>query len=260
MSPPEPMLSASSRSWPSGSDWMLQPKWDGFRLLIEVAVGGRVRAWSRHGTSLTWRLGGLVEAFGEVPGESVFDGELVAVAERDGCPVQDFAAVSRAVIGGSTVAMSRLQFVAFDVLASAGEDLGGLPWRKRDRRLAEVLPASERIRRIQSQPASHAAHAAIVKLGFEGTVLKRPGAMYRPAGTPPGSSTRLATPRKASSSQSIRTATGTGMPLATSKVVACTPPLAQPRANGSGSPSPWSTRGSTPTGVSARPAWPMASG
>jgi hypothetical protein len=26
------MLSASSRTWPTGDDWVLQPKWDGFRL------------------------------------------------------------------------------------------------------------------------------------------------------------------------------------------------------------------------------------
>jgi len=68
------MLSASSPSWPRGSDWVLQPKWDGFRLLIEVAGGGRVRAWSRHGTSLTSRLLGLLESFVELPGGSMFDG------------------------------------------------------------------------------------------------------------------------------------------------------------------------------------------
>lgn len=32
MSPPEPMLSFSARRWPEGGEWVLQPKWDGFRL------------------------------------------------------------------------------------------------------------------------------------------------------------------------------------------------------------------------------------
>lgn len=32
MSPPEPMLSASAPHWPGGGEWVLQPKWDGFRL------------------------------------------------------------------------------------------------------------------------------------------------------------------------------------------------------------------------------------
>ena len=33
---------------------------------------------------------------------------------------------------------------------------------------------------MESLPASQAAHTAIVALGFEGTVLKRPSSMYRP--------------------------------------------------------------------------------
>jgi hypothetical protein len=36
------------------------------------------------------------------------------------------------------------------------------------------------VRRIKSAPASLVAHAAIVGLGFEGTVLKRPNSVYRP--------------------------------------------------------------------------------
>ena len=71
MSPPEPMLSCSAHRWPEGGEWVLQPKWDGFRLLIEVDDDRRVRAWSRHGTSLTARLGGLTAAFAEAPPGSV---------------------------------------------------------------------------------------------------------------------------------------------------------------------------------------------
>jgi hypothetical protein len=46
--------------------------------------------------------------------------------------------------------------------------------------LSEALPASGLIHRVQSLPASRAAHAAIVALGSEGTVLKRPNSTYRP--------------------------------------------------------------------------------
>jgi ATP-dependent DNA ligase len=135
------MLSTSARRWPGGGEWVLQPKWDEFRLLIEVGADRRVRAWSRHGTSLTGRLGGLIAAFVDTPAGSVFDGELVAVGERDGRPVQDFAMVGRAVLRGDGAAADHLRFVGFDLLASAGEDLRGRPWRERDQRLAEALPA-----------------------------------------------------------------------------------------------------------------------
>ena len=128
---------------------MLQPKWDGFRLLIEVGADRRVRAWSRHGASLTGRLGRLTAAFEEAPAGSVFDGELVAIAERDGRPVQDFAMVGRAVLRGDIAAAEHLRFVAFDLLALAGEDLRGRAWRERDQRLAEALPVCRVVRQRQ---------------------------------------------------------------------------------------------------------------
>lgn len=180
MSPPAPMLSTAARRWPQGGEWVLQPKWDGFRLLIEVGVDRRVRAWSRNGASLTSRLGGLAASFADAPARSVFDGELVVVSDRGRGPVQDFAAVCRSVLRGDSAAAEDLRFVAFDVLELGGEDVRTRPWRERDLRLSEALPRSRLIRRVKSVPATQAAHAAIVALGFEGTVLKRPSSKYRP--------------------------------------------------------------------------------
>lgn len=180
MSPPEPMLSSSGRRWPAGGEWVMQPKWDGFRLLIGVEQGGRVRAWSRHGTNLTPRLGSLLECFAAAPPGTVFDGELVALRESAGRPVQDFATVTRAVFTASPVAAQRLRFVGFDALRLGGQDLCVRPWRERDERLRDALPICDRVRAISSQPASPDGHDAIVELGFEGTVLKRPSSTYRP--------------------------------------------------------------------------------
>lgn len=172
------MLSSSGRRWPDGGEWVLQPKWDGFRLLVEVGPGG-VRAWSRHATNLTDRLGALLDAFADTATGTVFDGELVAIGQRDGRPTQDFAAVTRAVFAADAAAAARLHFVAFDILRHADEDLRPLPWRARDVRLRDVLPAGDRLRPISTQPATPEAHAAIVALGFEGSVLKRPRSTYR---------------------------------------------------------------------------------
>jgi bifunctional non-homologous end joining protein LigD len=179
MSPPEPMLSCSAPRWPEGGDWVLQPKWDGFRLLIDVGDDRRVRAWSRHGTSLTARLGSLTGVFADLPRGSVFDGELVVVDERGGRPVQDFAAVCRAVLQGDATAAEDLRFVAFDLLSLNSADLRCRPWIERNAMLTEALPISGLVRRMEVLPASQAAHAAIVALGFEGTVLKRPNSIYR---------------------------------------------------------------------------------
>jgi hypothetical protein len=121
----------------------------------------------------------LLAPFAGVAPDTCFDGELVAIGERDGEPVQGFAAVTHAVLAGQRGATERLRFVAFDLLAVAGEDVRPLPWQARDARLREALPLGERIRIVASKPATLAAHDAIVALGFEGTVLKRPGSAYR---------------------------------------------------------------------------------
>ena len=61
MAIPEPMLGTPAVTWPADGDWMMEPKWDGFRLLVEVGDDARIRAWSRRGTSLGDRLGSLLE-------------------------------------------------------------------------------------------------------------------------------------------------------------------------------------------------------
>jgi ATP-dependent DNA ligase len=174
------MLSSPSRTWPEGADWVLQVKWDGFRLLVEISPRGVVRAWSRHGANLSQRLSPVLEPFREMPAGTIFDGELVALAERDGRPVQDFAAVRRAVFNGDAEAAGRLKFVAFDLLIIGGEDLRLRPWVERDECLGAALPICEIVRLAESQPATRAAHDAVVSLGFEGTVLKRRRSIYRP--------------------------------------------------------------------------------
>jgi bifunctional non-homologous end joining protein LigD len=173
------MLSTAIRSWPEGGEWVLEPKFDGFRVLIEVANDRRARAWSRHGTDLTGSVGDLLEAFGDVPPGTIFDGELVALTERHGRPAQNFAAVCRAVLNGDARAAVLLRYIAFDVLSLGGADLRGEEWRDRRGQLGEVLPTGSRVRQIDCLPAAVASHAAMLELGFEGSVLKRPDSVYR---------------------------------------------------------------------------------
>jgi ATP-dependent DNA ligase len=136
---PVPMLSSPAAEWPAGAGWVMQPKWDGFRLLVTVDPGGRVRAWSRHGTSLTAGLGDLLDGFTRAPVGSVFDAELVSLAQRDGQVVQDFNAVCRAALRGDAAAAAQLRLVAFDVLELDGQDLRPRPWIERDSHLRSAL-------------------------------------------------------------------------------------------------------------------------
>jgi ATP-dependent DNA ligase len=77
-----------------------------------------VCAWSRHGASLTEPLRELLAPFAAFRDGWVFDGELIALDDRDGRPFQDFAAVGRAVFGGDRGAAAGLHYVAFDLLAA----------------------------------------------------------------------------------------------------------------------------------------------
>ncbi len=174
------MLACTIREWTGGDGWVLEPKYDGYRLFIETTARGRVCAWSRHGTSLTERVGELLAPVAALGGGWVFDGELIALTEGADRPVQDFAAVGRAVFGGDRSAIARLHYVAFDVLAAG--DLGDIQawsWRERTALLAERFPAGRRLRVVRALPAEAAVHARLVSMGFEGSVLKRPGSTYR---------------------------------------------------------------------------------
>jgi ATP-dependent DNA ligase len=155
-----------------------------FPVLVETRAGGRVCAWSRHGTSLTKPLRELLAPFSALGAGWVFDGELIALADRDGGPVQDFAAVGRAVFGGDTEARSQLHYVAFDVLLTdGGGDVQCQPWRERIKWLGDRFPAGRRLRPIPALAPAPEAHAELVRLGFEGSVLKRENSSYRPGRT-----------------------------------------------------------------------------
>jgi bifunctional non-homologous end joining protein LigD len=174
------MLASSTVDWPAGAGWVLQSKFDGYRLLVETKAAGRVCAWSRHGTSLTANLGELLAPIAVLGAGWVFDGELIALTDRGGSPVQDFAAVGRAVFGGDREAIARLYYVAFDVLAAGdGGDVQAWPWLKRTTVLADRFPADRRLRVASTLPADPDTHARLVSIGFEGSVLKRQNSSYR---------------------------------------------------------------------------------
>jgi bifunctional non-homologous end joining protein LigD len=174
------MLASAIREWPEGGGWVLEPKYDGYRVLLETRAAGRVCAWSRHGTSLTEPLGELLAPLAALGAGWVFDGELIALGDRDAGPVQDFAAVPRAVFGGDRDAAARLHYVVFDVLAAGDAgDIQAKPLLERATVLADRFPAGRRLRVVSSLPADLDTHERLVSIGFEGSVLKRQNSSYR---------------------------------------------------------------------------------
>jgi ATP-dependent DNA ligase len=60
---------------PTG-DWQYEPKWDGFRGVLEN-LGGGLRLWSRNGRPLLRYFPELEEVGQLLPPESALDGEII---------------------------------------------------------------------------------------------------------------------------------------------------------------------------------------
>lgn len=118
-----------------------EPKWDGFRLLMFVDED--VTLWSRQGKNLTHGFPELVAAAADqLPLGVILDGEAVVWSEDR----LDFDALLRRLNAGSSTRARMVRelpasYVAFDLLAVAGQDTRGL--RLDDRRaLLEELAGS----------------------------------------------------------------------------------------------------------------------
>src|SRR3954466_11740063 len=129
--PFRPMLAATRAPLPLRGEWVLEPKFDGWRTMVEV--DGRVRIWTRNGHELTDRLPELAALAGAGDGKRVvLDGELVA---GQGC-AGDFYGILGGI--GARTRRIPLTFVAFDVLAIGRDALIDRPYTER-RAILETL-------------------------------------------------------------------------------------------------------------------------
>jgi bifunctional non-homologous end joining protein LigD len=70
------MLASASAPRSLAGRWVMEPKFDGWRVI--VAIDGAVRVWTRRGHDLTARLPKLAQLADTVDLPTVLDGELVA--------------------------------------------------------------------------------------------------------------------------------------------------------------------------------------
>jgi ATP-dependent DNA ligase len=166
------------RELPEEDGWQYEPKWDGFRGILEN-LSGELHLWSRNARPLL-RYFPELEALGKkLPPKSAVDGEIVIT--RDG--VLDFDALQMRL----HPAESRVQklaaeipasFVAFDVLLWKGEEIHKLPLEKRRKRVEklpyEISPASRELEQAKKWLAR------LEVVGFDGVIAKRLGEPYLP--------------------------------------------------------------------------------
>jgi ATP-dependent DNA ligase len=117
-------------------------KWDGFRAVCVVDVDG-VSLWSRQRKDLSGYFPDVLAAAGEqIPTGCVVDGELVVWSgdRLDFDALQLRLVTARAALP-ALVRERPASFVVFDVLAVAGQDARGLPFRDRRALLEELARA-----------------------------------------------------------------------------------------------------------------------
>jgi ATP-dependent DNA ligase len=133
-----PMEAELVRDLPVGDEWQYEPKWDGFRGLLENG-SGELRLWSRNARPLLRYFPELAELGELLPPHSCLDGEIVIV--RDG--VLDFDAMQTRL----HPAESRVRklsgeipatFIAFDLLVWDGVEHWRAPLRERRATLEDV--------------------------------------------------------------------------------------------------------------------------
>jgi bifunctional non-homologous end joining protein LigD len=170
--PFRPMLASSSAPRRLVGRWVMEPKFDGWRVI--VAIDGEVRVWTRRGHDLTARLPELAGLADVVDVLVVLDGELVAGQGR----ASDFYGVLGRV--GARNRTSPLTFVAFDVLAFDGPVIDQ-PYRHR-RALLDGLALNDDAWCATPQLQGRVVDvlAACREHDVEGIVAKRVDSPYRP--------------------------------------------------------------------------------
>jgi bifunctional non-homologous end joining protein LigD len=145
----EPMLATLSSTVPSGTNWLYEVKWDGYRALCYIE-SGKVRMLSRRGTRLDKQFAGVSEALAQsVQAETaIIDGEVVALDENGNPSFQRLQNMTgfgtKPAVKG--MAAPFLNFFAFDLLYLNGHDLRKAALIDRRRLLMSILLPSEIVR------------------------------------------------------------------------------------------------------------------
>ncbi|THV20912.1 DNA ligase D [Peteryoungia ipomoeae] len=170
-----PQLCQSLSRPPSGSGWVHEIKFDGYRIQMRVEEGD-VTLKTRKGLDWTDKWPAIAGAAAKLP-DCLIDGEICALDEN-GAP--DFAALQAALSEGKT---DDLVFFAFDLLFSGREDLRALPLIDRKDRLEALLTDAGQDPRLRFAEHFETGGDAVLKsacrLSLEGIVSKKADAPYR---------------------------------------------------------------------------------
>jgi bifunctional non-homologous end joining protein LigD len=172
-----PQLCQAVARPPSGSGWLHEIKFDGYRVQLRVQ-GGQATLRTRKGLDWTSKFGAIADEAKSLP-DVVIDGEIVAL-DQSGAP--DFASLQAALSEQRT---DHLVFYVFDLLFDTADDMRPLPLTERKARLEAMLSARKvskgaRIRYVEHfETGGDAVLRSACKLSLEGIVSKKSDTPYR---------------------------------------------------------------------------------
>ncbi len=165
----EPQLARLVEQPPSGSDWVHEVKFDGYRMQLRVE-NGKAKLFTRKGLDWTEKFAAVAKAAAKLS-DCIIDGEVCAL-DHNGAP--DFAALQAALSDGKSDALA---FFVFDLLFVDGEDLRPLPLTTRKARLAGLLKGSKtgnQIRFVEHfTSGGDAVLQSACRMNLEGIISKR---------------------------------------------------------------------------------------
>jgi len=177
-----PMLASPGTVIPHGPDWVHEIKWDGMRVLADVA-DGRLRLSSRNENDVTTTFPELSTLAGPgMPDDLLLDGEVVALDA--GLPT--FSALAERMHVSNDrrarrLAVSRpVTFMAFDLLRLEGVDLTRQPLAQRRANLEAMSLAGPHAQVPPTYEDGLALQTATLEQGLEGVVSKRLSSRYSP--------------------------------------------------------------------------------
>ena len=177
-----PMEAELVRELPVGAGWAYEPKWDGFRGVLENA-GGETRLWSRNGRPLLRYFPELAPLGDLLPPRSAIDGEIVITIDGaidfDAMQTRLHPAASRILkLSGEIPA----RFIAFDVLLWNGVPQWERPFSERRAALERDLAGFDLSPSVADPATAEGWLHGLERLGLDGVVAKRLDLAVDPGG------------------------------------------------------------------------------
>ena len=166
---------------PAGDGWQYEPKWDGFRGVLEND-GDELALWSRNERPLLRYFPELRPLGEALPPHTALDGEIVI--EREGH--LDFDAMQMRLHPAESrvrklAAEIPAQYVVFDLLLWDGDEVWRRPLEERRAELAERAPENIRLSPFTGDLATAEDWLERIETaGLDGVVAKRLGLPYLP--------------------------------------------------------------------------------